>query len=249
VQLENSFTVPVPVADAWAVLVDIRQVVPCMPGASLDDVDGDSFTGRVKVKLGPVNLTYRGQATFVEKDAATRRAVIDARGKDQRGNGTAAAVVTATLVEEGAGTRVDVLTDLNVTGRPAQFGRGVMAEVSNKLIGQFADRLAVQLTAEEPVSPAPAAAGVTAPDRSTVDSSTVELSTVELSTVDPSTVDPSTVDPSTVDPSAGVVAPAAEAEAIDLLALTSGRIRRIAAAAAVATVAAGVALLVWRRRH
>jgi carbon monoxide dehydrogenase subunit G len=145
VQLENSFTVPVPIDEAWRVLLDIERIAPCMPGAAIDSVDGDNFTGRVKVKLGPINLTYQGKASFIEKDAAAHKAVIDARGKDQRGNGTAAAVVTAKLKAEGSITRVDVLTDLNITGRPAQFGRGVMTDVGNKLLGQFADKLAAQL--------------------------------------------------------------------------------------------------------
>jgi carbon monoxide dehydrogenase subunit G len=145
VQLENSFTVPVPIDEAWRVLLDIERVAPCMPGAALDSVDGDDFTGRVKVKLGPINLTYQGKASFIEKDEAAHRAVIDARGKDQRGNGTAAATVTANLQPEGSITRVNVLTDLNITGRPAQFGRGVMTDVGNKLLGQFADKLAAQL--------------------------------------------------------------------------------------------------------
>jgi len=145
VQLENSFTVPVPIDEAWRVLLDIERIAPCMPGAALDSVDGDDFTGRVKVKLGPINLTYQGKASFIEKDEAAHKAVIDARGKDQRGNGTAAATVTANLKAEGSITRVNVLTDLNITGRPAQFGRGVMTDVGNKLLGQFADKLAAQL--------------------------------------------------------------------------------------------------------
>ncbi|NYJ05238.1 SRPBCC family protein [Petropleomorpha daqingensis] len=161
-QLENSFTVPVPIDEAWRVLLDIERIAPCMPGAALDSVTGDDFTGRVKVKLGPINLTYQGKASFVEKDEAAHKAVIDARGKDQRGNGTAAAVVTAQLKPEGDATRVDVLTDLNITGRPAQFGRGVMTDVGNKLLGQFADKLAAQLgageSAPEPSAPAKAAA-------------------------------------------------------------------------------------------
>ncbi|MFP5369190.1 MAG: SRPBCC domain-containing protein, partial [Actinomycetes bacterium] len=144
-QLENSFTVPVPIDEAWRVLLDIERIAPCMPGAALDSVDGDDFTGRVKVKLGPINLTYQGKASFIEKDETAHKAVIDARGKDQRGNGTAAAIVTAKLQAEGEITRVDVLTDLNITGRPAQFGRGVMTDVGNKLLGQFADKLAAQL--------------------------------------------------------------------------------------------------------
>lgn len=155
-ELENSFTVPVPVDEAWRVLLDIERIAPCMPGAVLDTVTGDDFTGRVKVKLGVITLTYQGKASFVEKDEAAHRAVIDARGRDQRGNGTAAAVVTATLAAEGDSTRVDVLTDLNITGRPAQFGRGVMTDVGNKLLGQFADRLAAQLGAGEPAAATPA---------------------------------------------------------------------------------------------
>ncbi|MGY1696441.1 MULTISPECIES: SRPBCC family protein [unclassified Geodermatophilus] len=151
-QLENSFTVPVPVDEAWRVLLDIERIAPCMPGAALDSVEGDSFTGRVKVKLGPINLTYQGKASFVEKDEAAHKAVIDGRGKDQRGNGTAAALITAQLKGEGNTTRVDVLTDLNITGRPAQFGRGVMTDVGNKLLGQFADKLAAQLASGDDVT-------------------------------------------------------------------------------------------------
>ena len=155
-QLENSFTVPVPIDEAWRVLLDIERIAPCMPGAALDSVTGDDFTGRVKVKLGPINLTYQGKASFVEKDEAAHKAVIDGRGKDQRGNGTAAALITAQLKAEGDTTRVDVLTDLNITGRPAQFGRGVMTDVGNKLLGQFADKLAAQLGAGDAGAAAPA---------------------------------------------------------------------------------------------
>jgi carbon monoxide dehydrogenase subunit G len=160
VQLEHSFTVPVPLEDAWTALLDIERIAPCMPGAVLDSVDGDDFTGRVKVKLGPINLTYRGKASFAEKDEAAHRAVIDARGKDQRGNGTAAAVITARLADEGGSTRVDVVTDLDITGRPAQFGRGVMADIGDKLLGQFADRLAEQLAIGETATAEQEAAGV-----------------------------------------------------------------------------------------
>jgi carbon monoxide dehydrogenase subunit G len=135
----------VPIDEAWRVLLDIERIAPCMPGAALDTVSGDAFTGRVKVKLGPINLTYQGRASFVDKDEAAHRVVIDAKGKDQRGNGTAAATITASLRSEGEDTRVDVLTDLTITGRPAQFGRGVMTDVGNKLLGQFADKLAAQL--------------------------------------------------------------------------------------------------------
>ncbi|MGH8861543.1 MAG: SRPBCC family protein [Jatrophihabitantaceae bacterium] len=157
-QLEHSFTVPVGVDDAWKVLLDIERVAPCMPGAALDTVDGDDFTGTVKVKLGPIGLTYKGKAGFVEKDEAAHRAVINAQGRDARGNGTAAAKVTATLTAQGSDTKVDVLTELDITGKPAQFGRGVMVDVGNKLIGQFADCLAGKLSAGD--TPAESAVGV-----------------------------------------------------------------------------------------
>ncbi len=171
-QLEHTFTVPVGIDDAWKVLLDIERVAPCMPGAALETVDGDDFTGSVKVKLGPISLTYKGKASFVEKDEAAHRAKIDAQGRDSRGNGTAGAIVTATLTADGASsTRVDVLTDLNITGKPAQFGRGVMVDVGNKLIGQFADALSAQLgegssastEAAAPSAPAKAAATKAAP--------------------------------------------------------------------------------------
>ena len=162
-ELQHSFSVPVDVDRAWAVLVDIEQVAPCMPGAALDTVDGDEFTGSVKVRLGPIGITYKGKARFVEKDEVAHRAVIDAQGKDARGNGTASATVTATLHPQDDGTRVEVNTDLAITGKPAQFGRGVMVDVGNKLIGQFADCLAGKLAkpagpaADGPAAVAPAA--------------------------------------------------------------------------------------------
>jgi carbon monoxide dehydrogenase subunit G len=149
VQLEHSFSVPVGIDEAWPILIDIERIGPCMPGAAIDSVDGDEFTGTVKVKLGPINLTYKGKAAFLEKDAESHRAVIDARGRDARGNGTASAKITATLHEEGTGTLVKVITDLDITGKPAQFGRGVMVDVGNKLLGQFADTLAKTLKGPE----------------------------------------------------------------------------------------------------
>lgn len=148
--LDHAFTVPTGIEEAWAVLLDAERVAPCMPGATLESVEGDEFHGSVKVKLGPINLTYKGKAAFVEKDVAAHRVVIDARGKDARGAGTAAAMVTATLVSDGdASTKVDVHTELDITGKPAQFGRGVMVDVGNKIIGQFADHLADMLSSPE----------------------------------------------------------------------------------------------------
>jgi len=145
VQLEHSFSVPVSIDEAWKILLDIERIGPCLPGAVIDSVEGDDFTGTVKVKLGPINLAYKGKASFVEKDETARRAVIDARGRDARGNGTAAAKVIATLSEGDGTTRVQVNTDLDITGKPAQFGRGVMVDVGNKLLSQFADALAATI--------------------------------------------------------------------------------------------------------
>jgi carbon monoxide dehydrogenase subunit G len=149
-RLEHSFTVPVPVDAAWEVLLDLERIAPCMPGATLTGVEDDTFTGTVKVKLGPINLMYQGKGRFVERDQAARRVVVEASGRDTRSAGTASATVTSTLTPEDDATRVDVVTDLAVTGRPAQFGRGMIADVSGKLIGQFSDCLAETLTGPEP---------------------------------------------------------------------------------------------------
>jgi carbon monoxide dehydrogenase subunit G len=154
VQLEHTFTVPAGVEQAWQVLLDIERVAPCLPGASLGTVEGDQFTGSVKVRLGPIGLTYKGKASFVEKDEQAHRVVIDAQGRDSRGNGTASAKVTATLAPAGdQATEVSVLTDLSITGKPAQFGRGVLVDVGNKLIGQFADCLAGKLSGADAAVP------------------------------------------------------------------------------------------------
>ena len=135
--LTHEFTVPAGIDETWNAFNDIESVAGCFPGATVTSVDGDTFQGSCKVKLGPIALVYNGSGTFVEKDESTHRMVIDAKGKDKRGNGTAGAHVTATLTEAGTGTKVEVLTDLAITGKPAQFGRGVMQDVSDKLLGQF----------------------------------------------------------------------------------------------------------------
>jgi carbon monoxide dehydrogenase subunit G len=158
VKLKNTFTVPVTADVAWPVLLDVERIAPCMPGATLTGQDGDSFTGTVKVKVGPVSLTYGGTARFASVDEAGRVVVIEASGKETRGSGTAKAAITARLTETDGSTTVDVETDLTITGKPAQFGRGVMAEISGKLITQFANCLAEKIVAE-PTSP-PAGAGV-----------------------------------------------------------------------------------------
>lgn len=144
-QLENTFIVPVPVEDAWRVLLDVEQIAPCMPGATVESVDGDNVVGRVKVKLGPMIITYRGTMTFLERDETAHRAVLSASAHEARGGGTASATITAVMRDLGGETEVTVQTDLNVTGKPAQFGRGVLADVSENLIQQFATSLARQI--------------------------------------------------------------------------------------------------------
>jgi carbon monoxide dehydrogenase subunit G len=147
-ELEHSFTVPVPMERAWDVLLDVERVAPCMPGASLDSVNGDDISGRIKVKVGPISMTYAGTAKFTERDRAAGVVTLEASGKETRGAGTASASVRSQLTAEDDQTHVRVHTNLNVTGKPAQFGRGVMTEVGGKLIGIFADNLAAMLAAE-----------------------------------------------------------------------------------------------------
>ena len=172
-ELDHSFTVPVPPDQAWDVLLDVQKIAPCMPGAQVDSVEGDDVAGRMKVKVGPVSLTYKGMASFKDRDAAERSILVEASGKEMRGAGTASATVRAALSpQNGSGdesTLVTMHTTLNVTGRPAQFGRGVIAEVGSRLIDKFADNLAQQLgggaaaeapaaSAAVPAANAPAAA-------------------------------------------------------------------------------------------
>ena len=235
-RLENNFEVPVPVERAWEVLLDIERVAPCMPGATLTGHEGDDFTGTVKVKLGPVSLTYKGKGRFVEKDEAARRVKLNASGADSRGAGTAQANVTATLVPIGdAGpTRVEVVTDLDITGKAAQFGRGLIGDVSAKLIGQFADCLAGQLGADAETAPVAAAVSEAASPETTV----------------PPAAPPT---PAEAARSAPVVEPPHEAEAIDLLAVSGvgGAVRRavpyVVTAAASFCVVLGV--IWWLRRR
>jgi uncharacterized protein len=164
VELQHTFTVPIGIEAAWAAFTDIERIAPCLPGAVITSVDGDSFTGTAKVKLGPIALQYGGKGTWVSRDDAAYSAVIDAQGKDKRGNGTAGAVIRAHLEPAGgpgASTKVIVDTELKITGRPAQFGRGVIQDVGTKILDQFAACLVTRL-AEPTAEPAPAAAEATA---------------------------------------------------------------------------------------
>ncbi len=166
-ELINEFEVDAPLDVVWSVLTDVERIAPCLPGAQLQEVEGDEYRGVVKVKVGPITAQYKGAASFVEKDDAGYRAVLRAEGRDTRGTGNAAADITAEMAPTATGTRVTVTTDLKVTGKVAQFGRGVMADVSKKLMGQFADNLSELLDQvqpdSEPAVDGPASAEVSLP--------------------------------------------------------------------------------------
>jgi carbon monoxide dehydrogenase subunit G len=154
-KLEHTFVVPAPVEQTWEAFNDLERVVPCFPGATLTSYDGDEFTGSCKVKLGPVALQYSGNGTFVDRDATDHRAVVEAKGKDRRGNGTASVRVTAQLKESGdSATAVTVETDLTITGRPAQFGRGLIQDISNHLLADFITCLTTRLETPPKAEPA-----------------------------------------------------------------------------------------------
>ncbi|TDC92380.1 carbon monoxide dehydrogenase [Saccharopolyspora aridisoli] len=153
-EMQHTFSVPVPIDAAWKAMTDPERVAPCMPGATLTKAEGNEFAGSVKVKLGPVTLLYKGTGVFKDIDEENRRLVIDASGKDSRGSGTAAATVVVTLTDEGDTTSGKVDTDLKVTGKPAQLGRGLISEVGGKILNQFADNLAKKLESEQEAPPA-----------------------------------------------------------------------------------------------
>src|SRR5438270_1054362 len=157
-KIANQFTVSAPIEQAWDVLCDLEQVIPLMPGAQLTGHEGDDYLGKVKVKVGPVTSEFSGKVRFVEQDRGQHRAVIDAKGKESRGTGSAAATVTAQLHEEGERTAVTVDTDLKIAGKLAQFGSGMLQQVSEKLLGQFVDSLEAELAARSAKTPAGSAA-------------------------------------------------------------------------------------------
>ena len=184
-ELNNDFEVAAPVDLVWAVLTDVERIAPCLPGAQLLEIEGDEFRGVGKIKVGPITAQYKGAASFSERDDVGHRAVLRAEGRDTRGAGNAAADITAELEATDVGTKVTVTTDLTVTGKVAQFGRGVMADVSKKLMGQFAENLSdliaasgdetvVDAAADEaavdvPVDETPAVRVVDAPEVEAID--------------------------------------------------------------------------------
>jgi len=145
-ELTNDFEVDLPVDEAWVVLTDVERIAPCLPGAELREVEGDEYRGVVKVKVGPITAEYKGKASFVELDGASHHAVLRAQGRDTRGQGNASATISATLEPRDSSTHVSVVTELTISGRVAQFGRGVLAEVSNKLMSEFVERLHASLS-------------------------------------------------------------------------------------------------------
>lgn len=157
----NSFAMPVSIEDAFDILTDMERIAPCMPGAQLEDVNDGVYSGRVKVKLGPMSLSYKGTARLVEQDAANHTAHIVANGNETRGGGTASADVRAVLTDAGDTTHVTVTTKIDITGRPAQFGRGVLSEVGKSIIDQFATNLEAQLVAPAAVDHRDAGPGTT----------------------------------------------------------------------------------------
>ena len=162
--LTNEFRVPLRVDEAWAVLTDIERIAPCMPGAALEGAEGDEYRGTVKVKVGPMTAQYKGTVRFLERDDAGHKAVLRAEGRETKGQGNAAATITATITADGDGSAVAVVTDLTISGKVAQFGRGVLSDVSSRLMGQFVDCLEKDLAATmEPAIPEAAGAAATAP--------------------------------------------------------------------------------------
>jgi carbon monoxide dehydrogenase subunit G len=140
-EINDSFRVSTPIDATWKVMLDIEGIAPCLPGAQLQEIEGDEYRGIVKVKVGPITAQYKGTARLAEVDEANHRLVIDASGRDTRGQGNAKATIVVTMAAEGAGTKVEVATDLSITGKVAQFGRGVLADVSSKLMGQFVENV------------------------------------------------------------------------------------------------------------
>ena len=228
-ELSNEFRVSVPVEQAWKVLTDLERIAPCMPGAELKEVEGDEYRGIVKVKVGPITAQYRGTARFTELDQAGHKAVLRAEGRDTRGQGNASATVVALLVPEGDSTHVTITTDLAITGKVAQFGRGVLADVSGKLLGQFVERLEADVLSEVSSSDPdpPAANGSSGPPAAAPTSSSP---TEESSTPSGAGAQVRTI-----------VSP--PAEPVNLMEAAGGSVAKRAVPAALGV---GLLLLIWR---
>ncbi|MBO0852641.1 MAG: SRPBCC family protein [Nocardia sp.] len=229
-KLDNTFSIPVPIDEAFPVLLDLERLAPCVPGATITDKDGDDYHGKIKVKLGPVGLSYKGIIKVVSHDQQAGIAVLEGRGREQRGNGTANATITCRLVEKDGVTDVFVDTDLAITGKPAQFGRGALADVAGTLIGQFADNLADELTA---------GAESTAAAATSVNGASVQESTASAETSDQAAQPLAASTTATEERPAPTRAPA---EPLDLLAAAGGG--RVKQYGQIAAVVVGVVLLI-----
>ncbi len=223
--IHDEFRVGVPVETAWSTFLDVERIAPCMPGAQLQEVEGDEYRGIVKVKVGPITAQYKGAARIVEADEAARRIVIKAEGRDTRGQGNASANVTATLAPDGDGTQVTIDTDLNVTGKVSQFGRGVMADVSSKLLGQFVTCLETKILVADAPAPETSAPAAETPSPATAESAATPASTA-----------PGTEGPRTID--------SPEPEAVDLMKAAGGAVAKRAVPAIVVAVVV-IGLVIW----
>jgi len=230
-KLEHNFRVDVPVDQAWTTLLDLERIAPCMPGAQLQEVHGDEYRGIVKVKVGPITAQYKGVARLTEADEPAGRLIITAEGRDTRGQGNASATITARLSADGDGTQVAVDTDLSVTGKVAQFGRGVMADVSSKLLGQFVDCLSTNILGPgAPTTPTPAAPGP-GPGPSSTPGTPPTIPTSPASPASSGSSGPRRID-------------GPEAEAVDLMRAAGGAVaKRLVPLVAAGVVVVGVA--VW----
>lgn len=227
-QIQDSFTVSLPVEEAWDVFLDVERIAPCMPGAELQETDGEEYRGVVKVKLGAITAQFKGSARFTEVDEDAHRVVLRAEGREIRGQGNASATVTATLSDaDGDGTEVAIDTDLSITGRMAQFGRGVMADVSTKLLGQFATCLEDNLTGSQPAAEPSAEAEPSTPEAT------------ERAQPDEAPPDQAETDQAAVGERSGSVMQSGPTEPVDLWALTGPRVMQ----AALPTALVGVLFL------
>ena len=184
--LNHEFIVNVPVNDAWVILTDLERIAPCLPGAQLTEVEGDTYRGQVKVKVGPIVAQFKGQASFVSRDDVAHRATLKGEGRDTTGKGTASAIITAQLTSvTPTSTKCTVVTNLTISGKVAQFGRGALADVSDKLLAQFSENLN-QLINSSPAT----AATATATSTTTATAAPATTATPEIRKIESAEVAP-----------------------------------------------------------
>jgi carbon monoxide dehydrogenase subunit G len=232
-EITDRFRVSTPIEETWKVLLDIERIAPCLPGAQLQEIDGDEFRGVVKVKVGPITAQYKGAARLEEVDEAQRRIVIDASGRDTRGQGNAKAKILVTMTGDESGTEVSVHTDLSITGKVAQFGRGVLGDVSAKLLGQFVERLEADVLSGDHGESADAPPAVTAV-------------TAVPEVADPPDVPPTAAAVTTPQGPRRVEGP--EVEPVDLLATAGAPVGRRLVPVAIGAIVALLLFRRWRRR-